>query len=208
MTLNYSREDLEVLLTQAERLVRSNNCGSLREKEPRDSSSDSDYETRASRDWLVSSEPNIPLRRFSPDRKSRRDWRNSLPECLEYFNYRQDRPQEEDGRESQASLPLSELWEHDSFLSEHLQDGPPDSEKAILPHSLANFGEDYHKFLYSDVSESDSSDPEEERRRRRHSSSNYQILQSKTSLKDILIQINTDSDLWKSYKELVSSFMF
>jgi len=200
MTLNYSREDLEVLLSQAERLVCSNNGANLREKESVDSSSDSDYETKASRDWLVSSEPNIPLRRLSPARKSRRDWRNSLPECLEYFNH--DKAQSEDGRESQASLPLSELWEHDSFLSEHFQDGPLENEKATLPPNLANFGEDYHSFLYSDETESDGSDLEEERGRGRHSNTNYQILQSKSCLKDLLIQLNTNDDLWKSYKEL------
>ena len=200
MALNYSREDLEVLLTQAERLVRSSNCGNLREKHCEDgTSSDSDYETRASRDILISSEPNIPLRRLSPNRKSRRDWRNSLPECLEFFNNPRSEP--ESGRESQISLPLSELWEHDSFLSEHVQEG--DTERATLPHNLANFGEDYHKFLYSDLSESDSSDLEE-RSRDRHSNTSYRILQSKSSLKDLLIQLNTKSDLWNCQKELVS----
>ena len=200
MALNYSREDLEVLLTQAERLVRSSNCGNLREKHCEDgTSSDSDYETRASRDILISSEPNIPLRRLSPNRKSRRDWRNSLPECLEFFNNPRSEP--ESGRESQISLPLSELWEHDSFLSEHVQEG--DTERATLPHNLANFGEDYHKFLYSDLSESDSSDLEE-RSRDRHSNTSYRILQSKSSLKDLLIQLNTNSDLWNCQKELVS----
>lgn len=203
MTLNYSREDLEVLLSQAERLVRSSNCANLRGKESDDCSSDSDYETKASRDLLISSEPNLPLRRLSPNRRSRRDWRNSLPECLEFYK------EQSDGRESpasQASLPLSELWEHDSFISEHIQDGAADNEKATLPSNLANFGEDYHKFLYSDVTDSDSS--EDERSRERHSNTSYQILQSKSALKDLLIQLNANDDMWRCREELVSCSVY
>merc|ERR1712087_355427 len=82
ISLNYSREDLAVLLNEAERLVLGQTCPHTAGGE----SSDSDYETQVSRDWLVSSGPNIPLRRLSPSRKSRRDWRNSLPECLEFYN--------------------------------------------------------------------------------------------------------------------------
>ena len=205
LSLRYSREDLAILLSQAERLVlgKTSGPGVSQSTESTDSESDSDYETRASRDWLVSSEPNIPLRRLSPHRKSRRDWRNSLPECLEFYNHR-------DGRESpasQVSLPLSELWELDTALSETAQDGN-ENEAAALPASLANFGEDYHKFLYSDVTDSETSDLEGENTRERHFNTNYQILQSKSSLRDLLIQLNTNSELWKSYNDLVSDFLF
>ena len=114
MALNYSRQDLELLVSEAERLVMpprglttcadhhdGRRCG-----DQYDGSSDSDYETRASREWLVRSEPNISLRhhqgsdpmvtstpsdeaRRRPRRRSvtnrRPDWRLSLPECLEYY---------------------------------------------------------------------------------------------------------------------------
>ena len=196
ISLNYSREDLEILLDEAERLV-------LGQSSPQ-SESDSDYETQVSRDWLVSSEPNIPLRRLSPHRKSRRDWRNSLPECLEFYNQTDGR----DSPASQVSLPLSDLWELDTALSEHAQDGGNENEAAALPASIANFGEDYHKFLYSDVTDSDTSDLEGENSRERHFNTNYQILQSKSSLRDLLIQLNTNSELWKSYTDLVSYFLF
>ena len=199
ISLNYSREDLAVLLNEAERLV-------LGQTWPHTGgeSSDSDYETHASRDWLVSSEPNIPLRRLSPSRKSRRDWRNSLPECLEFYNNTDGR----DSRLSQVSLPLSDLWELDTALSEKFQDGANEHEAAALPASLANFGEDYHKFLYSDITDSDTSDLEGENSRERHFNTNYQILQSKSSLRDLLIQLNTNKELWKSYNDLVSYFLF
>ena len=193
--LNYSREDLQVLLNQAEKLVQSQSSAQCE--------SDSDYETQVSRDWLVSSEPNISLRRLSPHRKSRRDWRNSLPECLEFYNHQDGR----DSPTSQVSLPLSDLWELDTALSETAQDGN-ENEAAALPASLANFGEDYHKFLYSDVTDSDTSDLEGENSRERHFNTNYQILQSKSSLRDLLIQLNTNDELWKSYTDLVSYFLF
>ena len=189
--LNYSREDLQVLLNQAEKLVQSQSSAQCE--------SDSDYETQVSRDWLVSSEPNIPLRRLSPHRKSRRDWRNSLPECLEFYNHNG-----RDSPASQVSLPLSDLWELDTALSEHCQDGGNEHEAAALPASIANFGEDYHKFLYSDVTDSDTSDLEGENSRERHFNTNYQILQSKSSLRDLLIQLNHNDELWKSYSDLVS----
>ena len=195
MCLNYSREDLEILLNQAERLVLSQTSAQCE--------SDSDYETQVSRDWLVSSEPNIPLRRLSPHRKSRRDWRNSLPECLEFY-YHEDGRDSPASQVSQVSLPLSDLWELDTALSEHCQDGANDHEAAALPASIANFGEDYHKFLYSDVTDSDTSDLEGENSRERHFNTNYQILQSKSSLRDLLIQLNTKNELWKSYSDLVS----
>jgi len=193
ISLNYSREDLAVLLNEAERLVLGQTWAHTGGE-----SSDSDYETHASRDWLVSSEPNIPLRRLSPSRKSRRDWRNSLPECLEFYNNTDGR----DSRLSQVSLPLSDLWELDTALSEKFQDGANEHEAAALPASLANFGEDYHKFLYSDITDSDTSDLEGENSRERHFNTNYQILQSKSSLRDLLIQLNTNKELWKSYNDL------
>ena len=203
ISLNYSREDLEVLLNQAERLVLSQNKSS---GQGECESSDSDYETNSGRDWLVSSEPNIALRRLSPSRRSRRDWRNSLPECLEFYHHSEGR----DGRDSpasQVSLPLSELWELDTALSEHAQEGQ-ENEAAALPASLVNFGEDYHKFLYSDLTDSETSDLEGESSRERHFNTSYQILQSKSALRDLLIQLNTNKELWKSYNDLVSDFLF
>ena len=207
ISLNYSREDLEVLLDQAERLVLGRAC----ERSEGSESCDSDYGTNLSRDCLVSSEPNIPLRRLSPSRRSRRDWRNSLPECLEFYNTTEGRDSRA-SQVSQVSLPLSDLWELDTVdtvdtaLADNFQDGG--NEAAALPASLANFGEDYHKFLYSDVTDSDTSDLEGENSRERHFNTNYQILQSKSSLRDLLILLNTNNELWKSYTDLVSNFLF
>ena len=92
--LNYSREDVAALVDEAEKLVMEQSV-IINEATDTSDASDSDYETKVSRDWLVQSEPNICTRRLSPTSplrrrksviKTRRDWRHSLPECLEYFN--------------------------------------------------------------------------------------------------------------------------
>ena len=90
-SLNYSKEEVQLLARRAEEMILSNvkyeslnNCNDQSEAD----TSDSDYGSRASREWFVSSEPNITQRRMSPQRKllksRRKDWRHSLPECLEY----------------------------------------------------------------------------------------------------------------------------
>ena len=95
-SLNYSMEDLHALAVKAEKLVmRRSFCDSPCSENEGGSScdySDSDYGTKLSRDGVISSEPNISLRRLSAAAKSpkllkkRNDWRHSLPGCLEYIN--------------------------------------------------------------------------------------------------------------------------
>ena len=166
MDLNYSKEDVELLLDEAEKMIMNQSRTCENSLTPVDEySSDSDYESKASRDLLIQSEPNISRRRVSPllpsqRRKNktsnvmRRDWRHSLPECLEYFNIdTSDDGDEDDGRDSKISLPLSDLWEHDQFINEASQDQL--CKKDSLPADLANFGEDYSEHLFSDTEESD-----------------------------------------------------
>ena len=110
----------------------------------------------------------------------------------------------DDGRASEASLPLSDLWEHDQCLSEEPGHNT-DHHKPMLPSTnLTNFGEDYSAYLYSDQSETESelfSDDLEEDDDNKHNSHDisYQILQSKSTLNSMLRQISTES----SDKDLV-----
>jgi len=210
ISLNYSKEDVEALVLKAEKLVMSHRGATVHYENSHNltgensSASDSDYESKVSRDWLVQSEPNINLRRspscFSQRRKkqvsTRRDWRHSLPECLEFWkqsnNLESEADESDDGRESQVSLPLSDLWEHDPFVTEAQEQS--DNDKATLPANLANFGEDYSAYLYSDTeTDSDlnlSSDEEVNEKKPFHKNYNCKISQSKSSFKNILQQIN------------------
>ena len=233
MALNYSRQDLELLVSEAERLVMPSrvgtNCG-----DHHDGSSDSDYETRASREWLVRSEPNISLRHHqgsasmvtsTPSEARRRprrsvtrrpDWRLSLPECLEYYQppgLTSDDGDHHDGRASQASLPLSDLWEHELMADNEEEN---DNEKAALVvTNLTNFGEDYSKYLYSETetsdsdifSESDHDDVNNLVIRKSYSSfslHNHRTQKSQAELKQLLIKTNPSHDSWKCEEELVS----
>ena len=225
MNLNYSKEDVEELIDEAERLVMDQhknhllmapsceNCYAAKtdSRSSRvDYSSDSDYETKVSREWIVQSEPNIHLHRISPLNPTRRrkpnaqrrgDWRHSLPECLEYFN----KSESDEGRESQASLPLSDLWEHDQFITEEQED--QGLKKDALPSNLENFGEDYSKYLYSDTeteSELEFSDEQNDDDDDQESA-NYKMLQSKSELKTILTQINTKDD--REFEELKTNLV-
>jgi len=209
--LNYSKEDVEALVLQAEKLVMNHRGTSVHYENSHNftgdnsSASDSDYESKVSRDWLVQSEPNIHLRRspscIAQRRKkpvsSRRDWRHSLPECLEYWKQSNDLESEadesDDGQESEASLPLSDLWEHDPFVTEGQEQS--DNDKATLPANLANFGEDYSAYLYSDT-ETDSDIYSEEDGNGKILHKNYicRVSQSKLSFKNILKQVNFGDD--------------
>ena len=88
--LNYSREDIQALATKAELMVlgRMENRREIDMNEEVDE--DSDYSSNHPLSPLVSSEPNLQ-RRTSPKRRvlnsRRRDWRNSLPECLEFYHH-------------------------------------------------------------------------------------------------------------------------
>ena len=96
--LYYSKEDVHSLAVKAEQMVLQSSCHKNYSKAARASwqdsnageSSDSDYESKISRECFISSEPNISQRRLSPNRKSlnfrREDWQKSLPECLQYFS--------------------------------------------------------------------------------------------------------------------------
>ena len=230
IALNYSKEDVAALVDEAEKLVLSRKTsGKLRSSSSQqsyhhhyDCSSDSDYETKVSRDWMVQSEPNINLRRGSPSsstaqsaatrrRKSgtasRRDWRHSLPECLEYFNHCDGNDEDsDDGRNSEASLPLSDLWEHDQFVSEIHQD-PEVNPKATLPENLENFGDDYSAYLYSDTdTASELFTDEDDDRVSRQTNINYKILQSKSCLQTFFIHLNSNSNDDKSLVSTLINF--
>ena len=128
ISLNYSKEDIHALAVKAEQLVLRNSQRKKVKYKTIDTSSDSDYESKQSRDCFISSEPNIYQRRTSPCRKKlnsrRKDWRNSLPECLEYFtpsksyhstpskvsrSHSPSTTPSESG--SRSSTRLSDLWE-------------------------------------------------------------------------------------------------
>jgi hypothetical protein len=118
MSLHYSKEDVHALAVKAEQMVLqsrryenySNDTRASWQASNAGESGDSDYESKISRECFISSEPNISHRRLSPNRKHinsrRKDWRKSLPECLEYFS-----PSTADQVPSQASTPASDLWE-------------------------------------------------------------------------------------------------
>ena len=118
MSLHYSKEDVHALAVKAEQMVLQSQRYKNYSKAARASweannvgeTSDSEYESKISRECFISSEPNISRRRLSPIRKHlnsrRKDWRKSLPECLEYFS-----PSSANQVPSQASTPASDLRE-------------------------------------------------------------------------------------------------
>jgi hypothetical protein len=164
-TLRYSKEDIRALASQAEQMVLGRmdrqRAGGGQE------GADSDYASTAN--LHQQSEPCLK-RRPSPRRRAlhqrRRDWRNSLPECLEYFHRpatsspAKQRPALGPSSDSQLSdsdgtsgaggrlsaPELSELWEEEQCLEEEpawSEGGPGGGE---LP-GLLSFGEDYGRYL-------------------------------------------------------------
>ena len=135
MSLHYSKEEIQFLATKAEEMILTNVSCENHSKQSRgnwqadteDVSSDSDYESKISRDCFISSEPNISQRRLSPKRKllnsRRKDWRHSLPECLEYFSPDLGHsplplPGRRAGGRSTQATPLAAGWEQvESFMS-------------------------------------------------------------------------------------------
>ena len=127
MSLHYSKEDVHALAVKAEQKVLQSRCYRNYSKVARASwqdnnageSSDSDYESKISRECFISSEPNISQRRLSPNRNilnsRRKDWRKSLPECLEYFSPL-PQPSSADQVPSQTSTPASDTWEQVNSL--------------------------------------------------------------------------------------------
>ena len=222
MELNYSKQDLELLVSEAERLVMTKCNDDHHHDNDREWSSDSDYETRASREWLVRSEPNISHQRpvvtstpGSSEAKRRprrsvasrpRDWRHSLPECLEYYQP-PELTSDDGGRVSVASLPLSDLWEHEAMADTETEEN--DNEKA-LETNLTSFGEDYSKYLYSETETSSDSDIFSDEsdvnnlKLSRHGVQSHKTQKSQTALKQLLIKTNPTHDSWKCEKELVS----
>ena len=223
MELNYSKQDLELLVSEAERLVMTK-CNDHHHDNHNDGelSSDSDYETRASREWLVRSEPNIshqrPVVTSTPGsaearRRPRRsvarprDWRHSLPECLEYYQP-PELTSDDGGRVSVASLPLSDLWEHEAMADLEEEN---DTEKALRDATnLTDFGEDYSKYLYSETETSSDSDIFSDEsnvnnlRLSRHGVPTHKTQKSQTALKQLLMKTNRSHDSWKCEEELVS----
>merc|ERR1719491_1521430 len=120
--LNYSREDILVLVSQAERMVR----GRRVEEE------DSDYSSSHPTSSMVTSEPSLATTsRSSPRRRElrsrRREWRSSLPSCLSTFHHSTtSSPSEEhlsapELSDEHLSAPeFSELWEEEQPLVEEL----------------------------------------------------------------------------------------
>ena len=124
MSLHYSKEEIQFLATKAEEMILTNVSFENRSKKSRaswqadteDVSSDSDYESKISRECFISSEPNICQRRLSPNRNilnsRRKDWQKSLPECLQYFS---PLPLPISADQT-ASTPASDPWEQVSSL--------------------------------------------------------------------------------------------
>ena len=110
ISLNYSREDVHALAVRAEQLVLQNTQVERVKDDATNTSSDSDYESKQSRECFISSEPNIYQRRTSSCRRRlqsrRKDWRKSLPECLEYFT-----PTISESHLSKSSSVLSDRWD-------------------------------------------------------------------------------------------------
>ena len=131
MSLYYSKEEIQFLATKAEEMVLtnvscenySNNSRASLQADTEDVSSDSDYESKISRDCFVSSEPNISQRRLSPRRKllnsRRKDWRHSLPECLEYFSPDLGHSPLPLPRRPDQTAPLSGGWEQVEYFMFH-----------------------------------------------------------------------------------------
>ena len=71
-------------------------------------------------------------------------------------------------------------------------------ERAELPDSLGNFGEDYSVHLYSDTetdTEEDAEDAEEEEEEVRVSRSHGLMIASKSALRSALVQASKDAEL-------------
>merc|ERR1719400_1235012 len=125
--LNYSREDIQALATKAELMVlgRMENRREIDMNEEVDE--DSDYSSNHPLSPLVSSEPNLQ-RRTSPKRRvlnsRRRDWRNSLPECLEFYHNRAS-----DQRRLQHSVSTG--GERAASSSPHKHQHQPSSDSQI-----------------------------------------------------------------------------
>ena len=66
-------------------------------------------------------------------------------------------------------------------------------ERAELPDSLGNFGEDYSVHLYSDTEEDDAEEEEEEEAR--VSRSHGLMIASKSALRSALVQASKDAEL-------------
>ena len=146
--LHYSSSDILSLASQAELLV----LGRLSRE------GDSDYSSQncSSNHLLGSSQPELQ-RRGSPQRRvlasRRREWRSSLPECLEY--YHTSTPQRSQGSsDSEGELqgrlsapPLSELWEEEQCQSEQFAWSEEEQGDGGALPSLLSFGEDYGRYL-------------------------------------------------------------
>ena len=114
---------------------------------------------------------------------------------------------------SEASLPLSDLWEHELMADGEEEN---DIEKALpVQANLTDFGEDYSQYLYSETeTDSDNFSDESEDVNNleiqqssflsRHGVQSHRTLKSQTELKLLLIKTNPTHDSWKCEKELVS----
>ena len=126
--LNYSREDIQALATQAELMV----LGRIENRREMEVAvdGDSDYSSNHPLSPLVSSEPNLQ-RRTSPKRRvlnsRRRDWRNSLPECLEFYHH--GGQHNRDQRRLQHSVSTG--GERAASSSPHKQQHQPSSDSQI-----------------------------------------------------------------------------
>jgi len=177
VTLNYSREDIQVLAQQAELMVLGKieanlDDGEENEKEKLDEE-DSDYSSHLLlSSSLVSSEPNLQLR-SSPHRRTlhRRQthWRNSLPSCLEFYreitpgsvsrlpqasvsknSVFTDTDTDPEVKDRVSAPELSELWESEQCVSEGgTWDGDRrhDLDTSGGLLTLLTWGEDYTTFL-------------------------------------------------------------
>ena len=146
--LHYSSSEILSLASRAELLV----LGRLSRE------GDSDYSSQhcSSLQLLGSEEPELK-RRGSPKRRQlasrRREWRSSLPECLEF--YHTTTPQGREGSsDSEGELqgrlsapPLSELWEEEQCQSEQFAWSEEEQGDGGALPSLLSFGEDYGRYL-------------------------------------------------------------
>jgi len=213
ISLHYSKEDVHALAVKAEQLVLKSTRFESWQPVNTDTSSDSDYESKLSRECFISSEPNIFQRRSSPCRarlnSRRKDWRNSLPECLEYFSPTLPSlspPLSHSKLASQATTPLSDLWEQEQYLSESQGSESQDQSYA---RSILNFGEDYAAVLAESFNtESSGSDAclsqPRQRREGRRDTKVSEFEKSKTAAQYIYrkIQSQRKERLFGSCKEL------
>ena len=68
-------------------------------------------------------------------------------------------------------------------------------ERAELPDSLGNFGEDYSVHLYSDTETDTEEEEEEEEEEARVSRSHGLMIASKSALRSALVQASKDAEL-------------